>query len=378
MIRHSTTPESPIAAATHADPYPYYARLVRQQPMYFDAGLDLWVVSSARLARAALTSPELLVRPSGEIVPRSIAGTPIEGVFRNLARMNDGANHRAIRPSVDRTVGAVCHHAVAAAANEVAAGDTDLARVMDDPGTLDEFVLTYPVQVIARLAGCPLGELPRVAKQIDAFVAALRPGASLDDIQVGIIATANLIDQFDLHCPHAPLQIDEKNARDRSTAIANMIGLLMQTYEATAGLIGNALIHLRERGDWASTVDPRYMRELARWDSPVQNTRRYVVRDCRIDNHHLRLGDEVLIVLAAANRDTSEVPDADQFNPDRASGQSLSYGLGEHGCPGAELSLAVACAAVEAVRARFEAWGTLPEHVGYLPRTNVRIPRFAA
>lgn len=38
-------PTDPLQAVTHADPYPYYAALARDRPLYRDARLGLWVAS---------------------------------------------------------------------------------------------------------------------------------------------------------------------------------------------------------------------------------------------------------------------------------------------------------------------------------------------
>jgi hypothetical protein len=38
-------PTDPIAAVTHPDPYPYYARLVAESPLYRDDALGLWVAT---------------------------------------------------------------------------------------------------------------------------------------------------------------------------------------------------------------------------------------------------------------------------------------------------------------------------------------------
>jgi len=45
-------PSDPIAAVTHPDPYPYYANLVAERPLYRDESLGLWVAAGA----AAVTS----------------------------------------------------------------------------------------------------------------------------------------------------------------------------------------------------------------------------------------------------------------------------------------------------------------------------------
>ena len=49
-------PKDPIAAVTHADPYPYYADLVAKTPVYRDEALGIWVASSADAVTGVLTS----------------------------------------------------------------------------------------------------------------------------------------------------------------------------------------------------------------------------------------------------------------------------------------------------------------------------------
>jgi hypothetical protein len=44
------TPQNPIAAVTHPDPYPYYAKLLAEKPFYYDLELEMWVASGAEPA----------------------------------------------------------------------------------------------------------------------------------------------------------------------------------------------------------------------------------------------------------------------------------------------------------------------------------------
>src|SRR5213593_1263292 len=83
-------PRDPIAAVTHADPYPYYAELVAARPFHRDEALGLWIAASAAAVRAVLTSGLCRVRPAPEPVPRSLVGSPAADVFRLLVRMTDG------------------------------------------------------------------------------------------------------------------------------------------------------------------------------------------------------------------------------------------------------------------------------------------------
>ena len=102
-----TDPTSPITAVIHPDPYPYYARLDAERPIYHDAALGLWVASSADTVTAVLTNPDCRVRPVAEPVPAALLGSTAGDIYGLLVRMNDGARHRPIRQAVATTLAAV-------------------------------------------------------------------------------------------------------------------------------------------------------------------------------------------------------------------------------------------------------------------------------
>lgn len=62
----------PIIAATHPDPYPYYASL-RRRRVCLRQNLGLWVASSAQAVAAVLAHADCRVRPAHEPVPAAIA-----------------------------------------------------------------------------------------------------------------------------------------------------------------------------------------------------------------------------------------------------------------------------------------------------------------
>lgn len=63
-----------------------------------------------------------------------------------------------------------------------------------------------------------------------------------------------------------------------------------------------------------------------RFDPPVQNTRRFAIEDIRLGDLTIRAGEQVLLILAAANRDPSEFPIPDRFDLDRVVLQRLALG----------------------------------------------------
>src|SRR3954451_15264079 len=107
MTEPMDDPSDPIAAVTHRDPYPYYARLAAERPISHDASLGLWVAASAEAVTAVLASDLCRVRPPAEPVPRALVGSPAGEIFRHLVRMNDGPLHDSCREAVSAMLGKI-------------------------------------------------------------------------------------------------------------------------------------------------------------------------------------------------------------------------------------------------------------------------------
>src|SRR5579863_340357 len=162
----------PISAVVHANPYPYYAELVARSPFVFEPRLRLWVASGAAAVTEVLEHPELRVRPAAEPVPKAIAGAASGEVFARLARMNDGAAHRAPKLALRRALASLDLQTVTLRARRIAERfERDLRR----PGDLSAWLFEMPVQVVASLLGFADDALPEVAAWMADFVACLSP-----------------------------------------------------------------------------------------------------------------------------------------------------------------------------------------------------------
>jgi cytochrome P450 len=167
---------------------------------------------------------------------------------------------------------------------------------------------------------------------------------------------------------------------EREDAVANGIGFLSQAYDATAGLIGNTLVTLgRQRPQGASDANPgelaAIVREVVRYDPPVQNTRRFLARDATVAGQAMKAGDAVLVVLAAANRDPRANPEPSRFDPFRPSRRAFTFGSGPHACPGEAIATGIAVAGVRQLLASGVEPGRLAV-VTYRTSVNTRVPIF--
>ena len=121
--------------------------------------------------------------------------------------------------------------------------------------------------------------------------------------------------------------------------------LLVAGHETTVNLIGNGtLALLRNPGQLDRLLEspelvPGAVEELLRFDSPVQISQRIVTEDMELSGRKVRTGDEIVLMLGAANRDPAVFTDAAALDVTRADAhRHVAFGGGIHHCLGAALA----------------------------------------
>jgi cytochrome P450 len=281
----------------------------------------------------ALRDPLLRVRPPAEPVPRALQGRSAGEVFSRLVRMNDGEFHARHRPEVEAAVARFDADAVAHAAE---AATRDLLPRCE----VNALLSAIPVQAMARLIGVPDAERDRTVACVHDFTQGIAAGASAEAVERADAAVQALMEQ------------GEREGLPRVRA-ANRIALMQQALDATAGLLGNAIVAALAGGDEdAHTLVAR----VARTDPAIHNTRRFAASDLELGGQRIAAGDGLVLVL---------VP-------------SSPFGAGAHACPGERIALQLAATALHTLRQAGPLGRTFGSVRGYRPLPNARIPVFTA
>jgi cytochrome P450 len=389
-------PRDAIAAVTHPDPYPYYARLLAERPFAFAAESAMYVAASAGACEAVLANPACGVRPVAEQVPRALAGGAIAGLWSRWARMSDGARHVSLRSALVPPLSELSLGDTALAVAQAARGLLD--GVSHAPRTwLDRFIDELAPRTLARLLGFAADDLPRIADECRSLVRATGANADAAAIARGEAAAGELrravrelARRPEPALPgmaHRLLAQFQARQLDEDDSLANAIALLWQSFDAGGAGLGNAIVALARRPELRARVArerqllPALVAECLRFDPAVHNTRRFVAQPVTLFDLALAPGDTILVLLAAANRDPARFNEPDRLELERDGGATLAFGSGAHHCPGANLAGAIMGAGIAALLdAQVErgfAWDELADVV-YRPLPNVRIPAFAA
>lgn len=220
-------------------------------------------------------------------------------------------------------------------------GEADLVR---------EFNFRFPIQVIANMLGVPSEDsglfLRRSIEMISIAVnveRGLAASAALRDYLAPIVAERRQNPKDDLISTLATAEIDGHRLPDEN--IYGFLRLLLPAgAETTYRLLGNVLFGLLTNPDQLEEVRadrdlvPEAIEEALRWEAPVQQTAREVMKDgVDVGGVPIAKGQSLNVSMGAANRDETKYSDPDRFDIHRAGPPHLAFGGGAHYCLGAHL-----------------------------------------
>jgi cytochrome P450 len=385
------------AGTTHPDPYPYYACLAANRPLFRDDEHGFWVAASAAAVNDVLTNELCWTRPAAARIPLQIQGGPMQEIFGRLVRLRDDDAGQVLKNAIIATLRSADLAHAAGAARACAAKLGAAIEPQRGGDRLTRFIFALPCAVMATLLGFPVAEFETIEAALKDYGAAAAtaatgvPQPSADVMARGHAAastllslTTGLLRETNTHATLLGAWIREARlARcDEADVVANTIGLLVQAHAATASLIGLALLALARRADLRAAVaaDRKALRpllnEVLRCDPATQSTIRFVARDGVVAGQAMREGDKIIVLLAAASLDLALNGDVPRFDIARHDRKSFAFGTGAHACPGDKLAPLIAEIAVDHLLSCGVALETLEQKLAYVASAHIRTPLF--
>ncbi|MFZ6773517.1 cytochrome P450 [Undibacterium sp. SXout7W] len=228
------------------------------------------------------------------------------------------------------------------------------SRVID---FMNEFARPLPALVIAGMLGVDAADEKNFliwSDQIAAFIGTPTPSMEVALLaQEGIVALNNYFSELLPYRRAHPGQdlISQLIAAELAGGVittkellAQCCTLLFAGHETTRNLLGNGMLCLltntaqRTALQHTPSLLPSALKEILRYDSPVQFTGRLLTADVQMHGQLMKKGDLVIPFIGAANRDPAKFSHPDQLDFSRDEGNHLSFGYGAHVCIGATLS----------------------------------------
>lgn len=353
---------NPFDAEFRRDPYPHYRQLRETRPVHRTLGM--WVLTRYADVRGVLHDRTF----SAALIPRQVSAqaerlgqsdmTLIDRLGRTSLVFTDNPEHARLRALVNR---AFTTQQIDGLRPLISAAATRLLEQARRKGRVDiiaDFAAPLPVAVLCEWMALPedlrarIGpwthdirfllepglmtahDLARVHTVVTAFTGALRPIIDQRRAAPGQDLISALLTSYTLG----------GNALTDDEVMLLTIMCFVAGLETTKSLIGNALLALLRHQEQAELLRarPELMRaavaETLRYDPPLQLTKRLATRDIELEDRLIRARDQVLLCLAAANRDPDVFDRPDDFDITRAPADHLAFGHGMHGCLGAPLA----------------------------------------
>ena len=378
----------PYDVEINANPYPTFARLREESPLYYNEQYDFYALSRFADVNKGLVDHETFSSARGAIIELIKANIdipsgalifedpPIHTVHRKLlARMFTPRKINALEPKI----------------REFCAQSLDPLVGSGQIDFIKDFGAIMPMRVISALLGIPEDDQEMIrdhgndqmrteaGKPMKAAQDGLVDGSIFetyidwrkdnpsDDIMTDLLN----VEFTDEH------GVTRKLTREELLIYINVVAGAGN--ETTTRLIGWAAKVLAEHPDQRRqlvenpALIPQAIEELLRFEPPAPHVARYVTRDVELHGQTVPEGSVMMMLIGAAVRDSRQFPpDGEVFDIHREQRQHLAFSVGTHYCLGSALARLEGRIALEEMLKRFPEWDVDLSNAVLSPTSTVR------
>jgi cytochrome P450 len=376
----------PYDHAIQDDPFPVYAWLRANAPLYRNDEHGFWALSRHADVLAALRDETTYSNQMGVSIDPTAWGPQARYAMSFIAM--DPPEQTRLRALVSRgfTPRRVAEMETRIHALTCAYLDELIERGSFD--FVDDFAGKLPMDVISDLLGVPKDDRAELRRLADLLIE--RPAGTRDVPQAGIDAALTLMRYFgemiadrrrvrrdDLISALTEADVDGERLTD-AEIVGFALLMIVAGNETTTKLLSNCVYWATRNRDQLALVFadaahvPGWVNETLRYDTSTHMLARYLMRDVELHGQVAPAGAQMLLLLGSANRDADVFPDGDTYDIERDSSALISFGAGRHYCLGANLARLESNVALTELTSRLSAIEVIESGVDRVHSVNVR------
>jgi cytochrome P450 family 142 subfamily A polypeptide 1 len=353
------------------DPYPTYAWMRANEPVYWDEVNELWGISRYDDIVAIEKDKATFINSDtekGGYRPNLPADPAIIGLDDPLHHKRRNLVSRRFTP-----------RAASAWEDDIRAKVTRLLDAVQAKGgeaeIIEELAAPLPAMMIGKLLGFDEEDWPKLKHWSETTIA--MGGGPRYFNEVGMTsamefaqACADLFaakhdDPGDDVISHYTTAEIDGCPMDESTVIADSLLLLDGGAETTRTVIARTILNLlaspEEEAKLRAGADMTVaVEEFIRYVTPVHNMCRVASRDAEVAGVTIPQGNQVVLMYSSANRDEAHFDDPERFDVTRNPNNHIAFGFGTHFCLGASLARLEIKVFFEELLRRTSGWRLVP------------------
>lgn len=362
-----------LPAAFYADPYPVYARLRSEAPVYRCPDGSVLLTRYADCFQV-YRNPALYSSDKQQQFKPLFGDSPLFDHHTTSLVFNDPPLHTQVRRAIGNALSARTIEPMEAPLVELVDRLLDSAQDKEHFDGIADFSGAIPVEVIGNLLQIPTPERAPLRRWSLAILGALEVGLTAEQFADGNTAVTEFVDYLEGFVEHRRKHLkrtdDDMMARllrweadgfrlDGATLYHQCIFILNAGHETTTNLIGNAILALLEHEDQLhalrqnSALIDTAVEEVLRYESPNQLGNRLTTETVRIGDMQIPADTVLTVCIGAANRDAQQFARPDNFDIARTPNEHLAFGGGVHTCAGLTVARLEGRIAIQRLFARF-------------------------
>jgi cytochrome P450 len=373
---------------TQIDPYPIYARLREEAPVYHNEAMAFWAVSRFEDVWDVHLDFETFTSTRG----LTIEQVP-DGSFLPMMIVMDPPQHTRVRQLVSKVFTPRRVSELEPTVRQITRDRLAGLEPGDQIDLFERLGSSMPMDVISTMLGVPAEDRDFIRHKtndgmhrtggLDIPESAMQAQAEVLAYFADFVKKRQANPQNDLTSDLIAAEFRGDDGALTKLSFEELLGFCLLLgnagHETTARLVCNSAVTLARNPDqrreltgaprevWENAVE-----EMLRYDPPSQVQGRWTTRPWTRHGVTIPADVRVLLLTGAAHRDERQFPDPDRFDIHRQLDRTVHFGQGHHLCLGKSLARQECRVAFEEILARFPDYQVDEDNLEWAHNNNVR------